>query len=164
MQIDDDEEENSSTVKRKKIDISSTTKSIKAAKEKEMSPKYKKDILKSKDERRNSEDKAKESSSKPQVNTINSDATNGSGTLGRSRKKKAAPQPPTKQIPAHGPKNTSQDIDCSSSSSISKSSVKKASKKDKKHSSSSASTFAVTSSNSDDCPFLAFKVKVSIIM
>ena len=128
MQIDDEEEENSATVKRKRIDMASTnystTKLGKASDEKEMSPRYKKDILKTKDERRNSEDKDKESSSKSQVSTNNPDVTNGSGTLSRSRKKKAAPQPPTKQITTHG---TSKDNDCSSSSSISKSSGKKGS-------------------------------------
>jgi hypothetical protein len=87
-------------------------------------------------------------------------SNNGSGTLGRSRKKKAAPQPPAQQQ-----KTTQQpskvDIskdgnDCSSSSSISKSSGRKISKKEKKNLSSS---FAITTSGSEDCPFLAFKVK-----
>ena len=165
MEIDDQEEESPSTFKRKKSDAHAAknvaTKDVKLSDDKDPASKAKKDIKSKLETRRDSKEKVKTTPSKQMGNP--SEVANGSGTLSKSRKKKAAPPPPTQQKSStQASKNDAKDNnDVSSSSSISKSSGKRVSRKEKKHSSSSSS-FAVTSSNSEECPFLAFKVKVNI--
>ena len=163
MEIDDQEQESPATFRRKKANATeavSTSKQItKTLEEKSSSPKPKHDIKEKLAMRRDSKEKLKQASSKQISNTGTTDVANGSGTLNKSRKKKAAPPPPVQQTPSQAPTKESKDNnDVSSSSSISKSSGKRSSKKEKKQSSS---LFTVTSSNTEDCPFLAFKVKVN---
>ena len=154
---DDNKEENSSTVKRRgqytQPDANSSASNVQNFDKNKLKKKESLGALSSKNGRRNSDVKTTESNSRQEGILDVFGASNGSGTLGRSRKKKAAPQPPATQQSDCSSKNN----DCSSSSSISKSSGKKTSRKEKKHSSSS---FAVSSSNYEECPFLAFKVKV----
>ena len=163
MDIDDQDQESPSTFKRKKSDdhtaIDAATKDAKPSDDKEPAFKAKKDIKGKLETRRDSKEKLKATPSKQMGSP--SEVANGSGTLSKSRKKKAAPPPPTQQqCSKQASKNDTKDNnDVSSSSSISKSSGKRVSRKEKKQSSSSSS-FAVTSSNSEECPFLAFKVKV----
>ena len=160
-QTQDDDGESSSTVKRKKIDPTQDSDPL-APDDVDEKEKDKRDIMKTSKTRKGSVEKIRDSSSKLLISSTSAEVSNnGSGTLGRSRKKKAAPQPPAQQQKtAQRPSKVdfSKDgNDYSSSSSISKSSGRKISKKEKKNLSSS---FAITTSGSEDCPFLAFKVKV----
>ena len=162
MEIDNQEQESPATFRRKKVNATeaiSTSKEItKTLEEKNSSPKPKHDIKDKLDIRRDSKEKLKQASSKQISNTGTTEVANGSGTLNKSRKKKAAPPPPVQQTPSQASKKESNDNnDVSSSSSISKSSGKRPSKKEKKQ---ALSSFTVTTSNKEDCPFLAFKVKV----
>ena len=163
MEIDDQEQESPATFRRKNANakeaISTAKEVTKTLEEKNSSPKPKHDIKDKLAMRRDSKEKLKQVSSKQISNTATTEVANGSGTLNKSRKKKAAPPPPVQQTPSQAPTKESKDNnDVSSSSSISKSSGKRSSKKEKKQSSS---LFTVTSSNTEDCPFLAFKVKVN---
>ena len=161
MQAQDNDGESSSTAKRKMIDLTQDSDPL-APDDADEKEKDKRGIIKTSKTRKGSFEKIRDSSSKLLISsTITEVPNNGSGTLGRSRKKKAAPQPPAQQQKtAQQPSKidfSKDGNDCSSSSSISKSSGRKISKKEKKNLSSS---FAMTTSGSEDCPFLAFKVKV----